>query len=556
MPAMRSWPRAVLLAVSTAVLLITWLPSPPAGAAPSRAVEIRLAPAAPDLQMVVWIETAVGAYVDTAYITRLTGQFGLGNRPGAALLKTNFRWPFSRREMVAPVWAHRRGKHYPQVVMGGACGNTPNSRCSDGSLCKGDCEDSTIAYHSRISSYEPFYCSPSGGVGQLDALSCASKGTFPKGAYADPPAFSLYPPRADLAAMNPAVDSRDLLDFAKQNDLVAISRATPPPGRALEPALTWYPRGDLADGEYVAWVELSQESDFNQFHNHPNQPDSVSTWDFEGHPFLGQPSVVYRVPFRLDRLGWTAVTDRYAGYGAWDGQDGDLRPPDDTITVGLPGTGAGRLGEVNDGLDHYRVKVVAGQCDAGAVPERARDLTVSTGASHIDVSFRPPAAGEPPNRYQVRYREGDAIIADEAFDGLIAAPDPGMTPDANGLLRVRIEGLLSATAYSVAVRGVSRCNRRAPIAVANTATPERQFTTLKGCFVATAAYGSTMAPAVAVLRRLRDERLLNQPAGRLFTASYYSFSPPVASAIASDEHLRAGARHLLTPFVTIARALR
>src|SRR5262249_1649370 len=145
---------------------LTLLVAGRATAGPACTVEIGFAPGAPNLQIVVWIEDAQGTYVDTAYITRLTGQFGLGNRPGEALLKTDFRWPYGRRDMVLPVWAHRRNHHYPKVVMGGGCGgkavNAPLSQCPDGTACAGDCDDTTIAYHSLVSSYEPFYCSPSG----------------------------------------------------------------------------------------------------------------------------------------------------------------------------------------------------------------------------------------------------------------------------------------------------------------------------------------------------------------------------------------------------------
>ncbi|MSP62374.1 MAG: hypothetical protein EXR72_18980 [Myxococcales bacterium] len=107
------WPARSLI-VAAALLS-----SLPARAEPiCRGVDLHFAPGAPDMQIAVWIETAAGQYVDTAYITRLTGQFGLANRPGAGLLKTDFRWPYGRREMVLPVWAHRRNKHYPKVMMG------------------------------------------------------------------------------------------------------------------------------------------------------------------------------------------------------------------------------------------------------------------------------------------------------------------------------------------------------------------------------------------------------------------------------------------------------
>jgi hypothetical protein len=125
------------------------------------------------------------------------------------------------------------------------------------------------------------------------------------------------------------------------DDLAAVSQATPPKNAAPPPYL--YPGSALADGDYVLWIEASQESDFNASHNHPNAPDATQAWDFEGHPFLGQPSVVYRAPFHLDRAGAPPLTLDFAGYSTWDGSDGALHAPDGTITTATPGTGAGRL---------------------------------------------------------------------------------------------------------------------------------------------------------------------------------------------------------------------
>src|SRR6185503_8104836 len=193
----------------------------------------------------------------------------------------------------------------------------------------------------------------------------------------------------------------------------------------------------LPEGDYVAYIELSQESDFNTFNNHPNQADSVSAWDFEGHGFLGQPSVVYRVPFRVDSTdldGSTAIATQYAGYSTWDGSDGNLHPPDGTVTD-VPGSGAGRLVDVNDGVDVYRAKVVVGSCtahptdggmpvDGGScvAPEPVTAVTLASHPTSLTVTFRAPASGAPPDRFAIRYREGEQPITGTMFDAQVAGP--------------------------------------------------------------------------------------------------------------------------------------
>jgi len=70
-----------------------------------------------------------------------------------------------------------------------------------------------------------------------------------------------------------------------------------------------------------------------------------------------------------------------------------------------------------------------------------------------------------------------------------------------------------------------------------------------GCWIATAAYGTTMASELDVLRGFRDSELEFNPVGRRITHLYYSSSPPIADVIARSGKMRALVRKCLSPLI-------
>jgi polyhydroxybutyrate depolymerase len=76
-----------------------------------------------------------------------------------------------------------------------------------------------------------------------------------------------------------------------------------------------------------------------------------------------------------------------------------------------------------------------------------------------------------------------------------------------------------------------------------------------GCFIATAAYGTSTARQLDVLRSFRDNVLLKSTIGSRLVDIYYRTSPPIADFISRHEVLRTLVRELLIdPIVWLAQA--
>jgi signal peptidase I len=75
-----------------------------------------------------------------------------------------------------------------------------------------------------------------------------------------------------------------------------------------------------------------------------------------------------------------------------------------------------------------------------------------------------------------------------------------------------------------------------------------------GCLIATATYGSELAPQVQQLRELRDNQLLNTESGTqfmgMFNDVYYSFSPVIADYERENPYFKEVVKIAITPMIS------
>jgi hypothetical protein len=508
------------------------------------------------LQIVAWVETASGEYVDTIYMTAKTGVYGLGNRPGRfdfnsgpypnPALGIDDMWPYGRRITTFPVWAKRHGVTFEKVIF------------QDGA------EDNLSHSFENSSAEKPPYCRPMSSDGNPQCWSTGDKmmwdtGTCATTVFTDKGKFSPnetsdYPPRSDLTR-DTAIDSPSVDLYAEKNVFDTISRATPKGG--MPTSIRWPMPPDLTAGDYVLWVETSKEFDFNTTYNKTTYPPPVVSYSSCGEPYRGQPSILYKVPFTIGDTASEASTTEYVGYGDPDGKDGNLRPPDATITTDTPGSGALRFELVSDG-GMYRVRVRATPEQDLAIPDAPMGLELAdVTSSKATIEFVEPGDDGtmgPVTGYEIRIRANSELTTDNFADSMQVVAN--VVPAGPGnVATVELSGLLPETEYWVGIRAFDDCYNESPIAITKLTTADREVGEVDACFVATAAYGSLMANDVELLRRTRDLMLRRSVLGELFVTTYYTFGPAVAGVIGESDLLRASARDVLAPIIAWVRMI-
>jgi hypothetical protein len=122
-----------------------------------------------------------------------------------------------------------------------------------------------------------------------------------------------------------------------------------------------------------------------------------------------------------------------------------------------------------------------------------------------------------------------------------------------GMLSTYMTTTTTTTTYTAAQTSQVYLTTTTATTVIVTTTP----TPSRACVIASAAYGSELAPQVQFLREFRDGTVMSTFAGtqfmRVFNAFYYSFSPKVAELTAASPILQTGVRAAIYPLISALR---
>jgi hypothetical protein len=275
---------------------------------------------------------------------------------------------------------------------------------------------------------------------------------------------------------------------------------------------------------------------------------------------------VFRVPFTIGGAGagWAAAATSLDGYGDATGASGTIFPPDGSIST-APGSGEGRLAMTSGPGGMGRVHVTFSACESydcashgppAPVPVEALPL----GATATTAAIRIHQVGDGNLQvlgYEARLAPAETLGANgiTAQDFARWTPLPAIGPAAPDTTSdVQIDGLFPQTAYAVGVVAHGRCGD-SQVSFTRVRTAPLKYVQLRGCFIATAAFGSALAAEVDALRGLRDRAVAASGVARAAAALYERAGPAAARALGESDVGRALARRPLRPLAAVGEAL-
>ena len=207
-----------------------------------------------------------------------------------------------------------------------------------------------------------------------------------------------------------------------------------------------------------------------------------------------------------------------------------------------------------NGTDYVTIKTSAGtlaSCaavdnpSAGDTPDNTNfpwgffNFTIN-GAASAEVTLTLPAGSAPTTYYKYGPPTPTPPGAADAWYKFMDDGTTGATINDNVVTLLFVEGERGDD-----TDGGSIVDQGGPATVTSASTPSGGGG--GGCFIATAAYGSTMEPHVKILREFRDRFLLESSIGKAFVNFYYKHSPPIADLISKHGNWRGLVRISLLP---------
>ena len=169
-----------------------------------------------------------------------------------------------------------------------------------------------------------------------------------------------------------------------------------------------------------------------------------------------------------------------------------------------------------------------------SITSQPADLTVTAGQT---ATFTVSATGDTPLSYQWK-KDGNILTDGGNISGATAAT-----------LTITNAQASDAGNYTCYVsNGAGDTTSNAATLTVNAPTVEPD---IDECFIATAAFGSKLAPSVALLRKFRDQYMLTSDLGTNLVNLYYQYSPPLANYIAGREDLKCLVRIGLAPVIAV-----
>jgi hypothetical protein len=202
----------------------------------------------------------------------------------------------------------------------------------------------------------------------------------------------------------------------------------------------------------------------------------------------------------------------------------------------------------------FLVKAVATPVVDTTAPSVPGGLTaVAASSSQINLSWTASTDNVGVTGYRV-FRAGTLLAT---LGAVTTFQDTGLAPSTSFSYTVQAFDAAGNASAQSAVVSVSTL-AVAPVSVTTPSAPDTGPRSVGGgvhCFIATAAYGSPMAPDVRYLRAFRDQYLLTNKFGRWFVEQYYRLSPPLADQLRAHNGWRAVVRLALSPLVALSKWL-